>query len=45
MHGEARAAHLDGLFEHRSAAVLFGELGEGDRRRVQLDPSSEIFEA
>jgi hypothetical protein len=45
MYGEARAADIHGFLEHGGASVFFGELGEGDRRRVQLDPSSEIFEA
>ena len=44
MNGESRAAHVHRLFELSCAAVLFGELRESDRRRVLLDPSSEIFE-
>jgi len=44
MHREPCAAHVDRFLKHRGATVLFGELGEGDGRRVVLDPSSEVFE-
>ncbi len=45
MLGEARATDLHGLGETSSPSVLLGELGEGDRRRVGVDPASQILEA
>ena len=42
---EAGAADVDSFLKHRRAPVLFSELGESNRRRVLLDPSSEIFQA
>ena len=42
---EAGSADVDGFLKHRRAPVLFSELGESNRRRVLLDPSSEIVEA
>jgi len=41
---KARAADVHRLLKHSRAAVLFSELGKRNRRRVLLDPSSEIFE-
>ena len=40
---QARAADIRGFVKHRRAAVLFRELRKSNRRRVLLDPSSEIF--
>ena len=43
MDGEAGAAHLDRLGVLPGAAVLLGELRECNRRRVLLDPASEVL--
>ena len=45
MDGQARPADVHGVLEHRRPAVLFRELGERNRRRIPLDPSSQIVEA
>jgi hypothetical protein len=45
MDRETRTADVYGFLKHGGAAVLFCELREGNRRRVQLDPSSQIIEA
>jgi hypothetical protein len=44
MNGEARAADVHRLLKHAGAPVLLSELRKRNRRRVLLDPSSEIFE-
>ena len=41
---ETGAAGGYGFRELAGAAVLFGELGESDRRRILLDPASQVFE-
>jgi hypothetical protein len=43
VHEETGAAHVHRFVEHARPAVLFRELGKRNRRRVLLDPSSEIF--
>jgi hypothetical protein len=43
MEMEARAADVDGFLVVAGAAALFGELGEGDRRRILLDPASKVI--
>lgn len=43
MNGEAGAGHRDRLFVCAGAAALLGELREGDRRRVFLNPASKVF--
>jgi hypothetical protein len=45
MSNEAGGAGLDRFFETFSAPVFLGERGEGDRRRVRLDPASQFFNA
>jgi hypothetical protein len=45
MDGKPGPADVDRFLEHCGAPALFSQLGEGDRRRVVLDPSSEIFKA
>ena len=42
--GEAGAADVHGFLELPRAPVFLGQLGEGDRRRVLLDPPSKIFQ-
>ena len=42
---EAGLTRGDRLFELSGAPVLFGERGEGDRRRVHVDPAFEFFDA
>jgi hypothetical protein len=43
MRRKARTADVRGFVKHRRAAVLFRELRKSNRRRVLLDPPSEIF--
>jgi hypothetical protein len=43
MDEEAGAAHVDRFLQHARPPVLFRQLGKSNRRRVLLDPSSEIF--
>jgi hypothetical protein len=45
MKGEAGAARADRVGVLTGAAILFRELGEGDRRRVAFDPASQILDA
>jgi hypothetical protein len=45
MYKESGAAYVDRFLEHARAAVLLRELSKRNRRRVLLDPSSEIFKA
>jgi hypothetical protein len=45
MEREAGATNVDRLLEVARAAALFRELGEGDRRRILLDPASKIFDS
>ena len=40
---ETGAADVDGLLVMAGAAALLRQLGEGNRRRIRLDPASEIF--
>jgi hypothetical protein len=42
--GEAGAADVHGFLELPGAPVFLGQLGEGNRRRVLLDPPSKIFQ-
>ena len=44
VNGEAGAADVHGFLELPGAPVFLGQLGESDRRRVLLDPSSKIFQ-
>jgi hypothetical protein len=39
---EARAADADGLVKLACLAQLLGELREGDRRRVFVDPAPQV---
>jgi hypothetical protein len=41
---EAGAADVDRFLEVAGAAAFLGELGEGDRRRVPLDPASKVID-
>ena len=41
---QAFAADTDGVVRHAGAAVLLCELGEGDRRRVVLDPAPQLVD-
>jgi hypothetical protein len=41
---QAAAAELDGVLVSSSASIFFGKLGKRNRRRIQLDPASKIFE-
>jgi hypothetical protein len=43
--GEALAADAHGLLELADAATLFRQLGKCERRRLLLDPASQIVEA
>src|SRR5215467_42449 len=43
MDQESRATHVDRFLEQARAAALFRQLGKSNRRRVLVDPSSEIF--
>src|SRR5438105_7374670 len=45
MDGESRAAGVDGFLELAGTPALFGELREGNRRRVFLDSASKIFDS
>jgi hypothetical protein len=42
---QASLAHCDGLVQITDAAVLFGKLRKSNRRRIPLDPASEIVDA
>ncbi len=42
---QPRAASLDRVGEHAEAPVLLGESGEGDRRRVPLDPALQFLDS
>src|SRR4051812_39421282 len=42
MNLEPRAGDRDGFFVRSGAAAFFGELREGDRRRILLDPAPQI---
>src|SRR5471032_438884 len=41
---EAGTADVDRFLVEAGAAAFLGELREGDRRRILLDPASKIFE-
>src|SRR3954470_8274248 len=45
MNGEAGAACLDGVVELPRTPVFLGELREGDRPRVALDPEPEVVDS
>ena len=45
MEFEAGAANVDGLLEPAGAPQFLGQLREGDRRRVLLNPAPKIFDA
>ena len=42
---QSRAAGLDRFGEHSEAPVLLGERGEGNRRRVPLDPALQFLDS
>ena len=42
---EARTARLDRLLAAADAPELLGQRGEGNRRRVRLNPAFELFDA
>jgi hypothetical protein len=42
---QSRAAGLDRVMEQPGATVLVGQCGEGDRRRVLLDPAPQLVDA
>ena len=42
---QSGAAGLDRISEHAEAAVLLCERGEGDRRRVPLDPAPQFLDS
>src|SRR5437867_2208065 len=43
--GDISPPLVHGFLMLARAAAFLGELGEGDRRRVLLDPTSEVFNA
>ena len=45
MSNKAGGAGFDRFFETLGAPVFLGEGGEGDRRRVRLDPAFQFFNA
>ena len=45
VNGQAGTADVHGLLKLAGAAVFLGQLRERDRRRVLLDPSSQIFQS
>ena len=45
VYGQAGTADVYGLLKLAGAAVFLGQLREGNRRRVLLDPSSKIFQS
>jgi hypothetical protein len=45
MSNETGAAGFDRLIETLGAPVFLGERGEGDGRRVRLDPAFQFFNA
>jgi hypothetical protein len=44
MQAEACAADVGGLLVLSRPPAFLGELGEGDRRRVPLDPASKVID-
>jgi hypothetical protein len=42
---EAGAADVNGFLVLPCPPALLGQLREGDRRRILLDPASQIFDA
>jgi hypothetical protein len=41
--GKTGATDVDGFFAVAGAPALLGKLGEGDRRRILLDPAAKVF--
>jgi hypothetical protein len=42
---QSGTACLDGIVEQAGATILIGQRGEGDRRRVLLDPALQLVDA